>query len=113
MSSPGSALTVILTHEHTDFDALGSMLAAARLFPQAVAVLPRLMNRNLEAFLSEYADMLPFVRQEDLAKRRIDQVVLVDTQSLQPVRGMGPQTAVRVIDHHPPRELPPGWVFTG
>ena len=53
--------TVILTHEHADFDALASMLAAARLYPQAIPVLPRQMNRNLEAFLSEYGEVLPFV----------------------------------------------------
>lgn len=107
-------VTVILTHEHTDFDALASMLAAGRLYPHATPVLPRQMNRNLEAFLADYAEMLPFVRLEDLPKRRIDQVILVDSQSVQPIRGMSPQTAIQIIDHHPlARELPPGWSFTG
>ena len=107
-------LTVILTHEHTDFDALASMLAAARLYPGAVPVLPRQMNRNLEAFLAEYQDLLPFVRQEDLSKRRIDRVIAVDAQSVQPVRGMGAQVATAIIDHHPLlRELPAGWSFWG
>ena len=48
-ASPSQVL--ILTHEHTDFDALASMLAASRLYPQSVPVLPRQINRNLEAFL--------------------------------------------------------------
>ena len=103
-----------MTHEHTDFDALASMLAASRLYPQSVPVLPRQLNRNLEAFLSDYRDLLPFVRLEDLPKRRVEHVIAVDTQTVQPVRGMAPQTTGLIIDHHPPmRELPAGWTFQG
>jgi tRNA nucleotidyltransferase (CCA-adding enzyme) len=114
LSSNRTALTVILTHEHTDFDALASMLAASRLYPHAVPVLPHQMNRNLEAFLAVYRDLLPFVPMDDLPRRRIENLVLVDTQSLQPLRGMHPQATADIIDHHPlMRELPPGWTFSG
>jgi len=107
-------LVIILTHEHTDFDALASMLAAARLYPQAVPVLPRQMNRNLESFLAVYRDALPFVRLEDLPRRRIDHVILVDTQTVQPVRGMHAGVTGQIIDHHPAmRELPADWTFFG
>ena len=47
--------TVILTHEHTDFDALASMLGAYKLHPHAVPVLPRSLNRNLQDFLHSTA----------------------------------------------------------
>lgn len=105
---------IILTHEHADFDALASLLAAARLYPQAVPVLPRQRNRNLDAFLVIYRDSLPFVRMEDLARRHVDHVILVDTQTVQPARGMGPHTTGLIIDHHPlMRDLPSGWSFTG
>ena len=111
-ASPSQVL--ILSHEHTDFDALASMSAAARLYPQGVPVLPRQINRNLEAFLADYHDLLPFVRLEDLPKRRVDHVIAVDTQTVQPVRGMSQATTGHVIDHHPPmRDLPAGWTFSG
>lgn len=111
---PAMPYTVILTHEHTDFDALASLLAAARLYPHAVPVLPRQMNRNLESFLAVYQDVLPFTRLEDLPRRRPERVILVDTQTVQPVRGMTSQTVGHVIDHHPlMRELPSGWTFEG
>ena len=109
-TSPG----LVLTHEHADFDALASMLAAARLYPQAVPVLPRQLNRNLEAFLADYRDILPFMRLEELPKGRIDSVILVDTQTIQPVRGMHPGTTGVILDHHPQmRELPADWSFFG
>ncbi len=113
-SSDNTGQAVILTHEHTDFDALASMLAAARLYPPATPVLPRQMNRNLEAFLTVYRDVLPFVRLEDLARQPIDHIILVDTQTVQPVRGIHSRTTWQVIDHHPlMRELGPGWAFHG
>jgi tRNA nucleotidyltransferase (CCA-adding enzyme) len=113
-SSKSTSLTVILTHEHTDFDALASMLAASRLYPDAVPVLPHQINRNLEAFLAVYRDILPFVHLDDLPRRRVENLILVDTQSVQPLRGMHPQAAGDIIDHHPlMRDLPPGWTFSG
>lgn len=114
MPSSTPVPTLILTHEHTDFDALASLLAASRLYPQSVPVLPRQLNRNLEAFLADYRDLLPFLRLDDLPKRRVERVILVDTQVVQPVRGMGPGTLGAVIDHHPlMRDLPAGWTFLG
>ena len=114
MPTASSTHVLILTHEHTDFDALASMLAASRLYPQSVPVLPRQINRNLEAFLSDYHDLLPFMHLEDLPKRRVDHVIAVDTQTVQPVRGMNQGTTGLVIDHHPPmRDLAAGWTFWG
>ena len=114
MPTAPSFHVLVLTHEHTDFDALASMLAASRLYPQSVPVLPRQINRNLEAFLSDYHDLLPFVHLEELPKRRVDHVIAVDTQTVQPVRGMSHATTGLVIDHHPPlRDLAVGWTFWG
>ncbi len=115
MTVPASApLTIILTHEHADFDALASLFAAFRLYPHAVPVLPRQMNRNLEEFLTLYRDVLPFVPLDDLQRRRVDHAIVVDTQAVQPVRGMHPDTTVHIFDHHPLlRELQPGWTYTG
>src|SRR5690606_38784089 len=43
-------MQVILTHERTDFDALASLLAASLLYPDALPVLPRRLNRNVSNF---------------------------------------------------------------
>lgn len=110
----GEQFTVILTHEHTDFDALASMLAAAKLYPDAVPILPRTLNRNLRDFLSLYRSALPFRRQEELPRRRIDHVIAVDTQTISTIRGMGKNTPGRIIDHHAlQRPLDPGWTYWG
>jgi tRNA nucleotidyltransferase (CCA-adding enzyme) len=107
-------MDVILTHEHTDFDALASLLAAAKLHPEAVPVLPRQMNRNLRDFLALYEEEFPFVEARKLRRRRISRALLVDTQSAMSLKGMGPHTPVQVIDHHPRNpNLNPAWEFWG
>ncbi len=108
--------TLILTHENADFDAVASLLGAHKLYPQATPVLPRRVNRNVSAFLNLYGGSLPFVEAQHLRRGdRVRRVILVDTQRLTFVRGMGRQLQeVLVIDHHtPPTTLPPGWTFRG
>ena len=103
---PHDGFTIILTHEHTDFDALASMLAAHKLYPDAVPVLPRTLNRNLRDFLALYRSALPFRTQEDLPRRKVDRAIVVDTQSYATVKGMRRSTPAQIIDHHPlQREL--------
>ncbi|MDY7040774.1 MAG: CBS domain-containing protein [Chloroflexota bacterium] len=108
-------MEIILTHENTDFDGLASLLVARKLYPDAVPVLPRRLNRNLRHFLTIYCDEFPFVPVEELSRRRIHRVILVDTQNMATLKGMGPWTQeVRVIDHHPlSRDLEPGWSYAG
>jgi tRNA nucleotidyltransferase (CCA-adding enzyme) len=94
-------MEVILTHEHTDFDAIAAMLGAAKLYPKAYAVVPRRPNRNVRDFLTLYWDELSFTRLEDLPKRRIKRAILVDTQRAAKIRGLRKETEIRIIDHHP------------
>ena len=105
-ASRGSGMEVILTHENTDFDGLASLLAAAKLYPDAIPVLPRALNRNLQDFLALYRDEFPFVKAEDLPRRRIERVILVDTQTVPSLKGLRRKAEIRIIDHHPlAREL--------
>jgi len=101
-------LEVILTHEHTDFDALASLLAASLLYPKAIPVLPRQMNRNVREFVSLYHGHLPFVAAKELPRSRISRVVLVDTRALNLPRGLAPGAEVIVIDHHTEAANEPG-----
>ena len=103
-------MEIILTHERTDFDGLASLLGAHLLDETLIPVLPRKLNRNVEAFLTLYGVELPFVDPRDLDQEPIDSVCLVDTQSLVSIKGMHEDTAVSVIDHHPLKEdVPEDW----
>jgi tRNA nucleotidyltransferase (CCA-adding enzyme) len=108
-------LEVILTHENADFDAVASLLGASKLCPSATPVLPRRVNRNGRAFIALYGEELPFIRPDDLPRRRkITHAILVDTQSLSILKGMGRDLQVDVIDHHErDADLNPDWNFSG
>jgi tRNA nucleotidyltransferase (CCA-adding enzyme) len=108
-------LEVILTHENADFDAVASLLGASKLYPHATPVLPQRVNRNGRAFVALYGAELPFVQLDDLPRRRkITRAILVDTQGMVTMKGMGRDLKVDIIDHHErDPDLPAGWDFSG
>jgi len=101
---------IILTHERTDFDGLASLLGAYLLEQHLIPVLPRQLNRNVEAFITLYGVELPFLDPRDLTGEPIESACLVDTQSMTSIKGMVPDLKVRIIDHHPLRnDVPENW----
>ena len=107
-------MEVVLTHENTDFDALASLLAAAKVYAPALPVLPRRLNRNVRDFLTLYGGELPFVHPHDVPRRPITRAIVVDTQSFSYLRGMGAHTRILFIDHHPlSRELEENMSYIG
>ena len=55
-------MQLILSHINTDFDSLGSMVGARKLYPQARLVLAGSQDRNVREFLTlheEFLDLLP------------------------------------------------------
>lgn len=110
-------LNAIISHEHTDFDAVGSQLGAAKIYPDYTPILPRQVNRNVSDFLTLHWDALPFKRVEDVPPAaRIRRLVLVETQTLPSIRGLDVEglESVIVIDHHERSpNLPAEWEFEG
>ena len=103
-------MDIILTHERTDFDGLASLLGAYLLEQHLTPVLPRQLNRNVEAFITLYGVELPFLDPRDLTGEPIESVCLVDTQSMTSLKGMVSDLKVRIIDHHPLRnDVPEDW----
>ncbi len=101
---------LILTHEQADFDAVAAQLAVWRLHADAVPVLPHRLNRNVRAYLTLYAEDLPFVEPDDLPRGSVERITLVDSQAPPSVKGTSAETRVHLIDHHPPAHaLPPSW----
>jgi tRNA nucleotidyltransferase (CCA-adding enzyme) len=105
---------IILGHENADFDALAAVLAARKLNPDALAVLPERQNRNVATFLALYMNGLPFVRRADVDMAQVERITLVDTQRLPAIRNLPQDVPVLVIDHHPVKdETEPRYTLTG
>ncbi|HYO87151.1 MAG TPA: CBS domain-containing protein [Candidatus Limnocylindrales bacterium] len=105
---------LIFSHENSDFDAIASQIAAAKLNPDAIPVLAGRQNHNVARFLSLVGAALPFVRRDEAPTRRISTVTLVDTHRMPSYKGIKPNTTVYAIDHHPVDEtLDPRIQFHG
>ncbi|MDX6511245.1 MAG: hypothetical protein QOE36_749, partial [Gaiellaceae bacterium] len=114
------AAEVIVSHANTDFDALGAMLAARRLYPDAVLCLSGSLNRNVREFHRLHADELGTVDASRLDLGAIRRLVVVETVhasrlgDLEPV-ARDPSVEKVVFDHHgddPPDWAPPENVVT-
>ena len=100
-------MEVIITHEQSDFDAAGSVLAAWLLDPSRMPVLPKRRNRNLAAFLDDCKNRLPFFTWKTLPKGTITRVYITDTQNILVNERMAAVKDVIVWDHHPHRHVFP------
>ena len=104
---------MIATHTNTDFDAFAAMLAARRLYPDAVVAVSGALNRNVREFFRLHADELDAVEASRLELDAIRRLIVVETTSasrlgeLEQV-ALDPDVEVVVFDHHA-GELP-DWV---
>jgi tRNA nucleotidyltransferase (CCA-adding enzyme) len=107
---------LIVTHDNADFDAVGSLLGAAKLYAGALPMLPRRINRNVHDFLNLYWDEFPFIWPQDLNLSKSDRVArltVVDSQHIPSLKGLDEDTQLQVIDHHDlGRDMPPGTQIT-
>jgi len=101
-------MKVITTHENTDFDGFSALVAAAKLFRSAYAIVPHRLNRNVQHFATFYQEQLPLSSHQDLPEETIETLILVDTQTPPQIRGLTKDTAVFIIDHHSLDEPLPG-----
>lgn len=100
-------MDVIATHVNADFDCLGSMIAAKRLYPDAVLVFPGGQERGLRDFLLQstlYAYDVKGIRDIDLD--HIDRLILVDVRSAARIGELArivdrPGLELHIYDHHP------------
>ncbi|MDF1536818.1 MAG: CBS domain-containing protein [bacterium] len=103
-------MDLITTHLNADFDAMASMIAAKKLYPQAHLVFPGSQERNLrEFFLKSTLVSFPFQRLKDLDLDAVTRLILVDIN----IKGrLGPLdeiaskkgVALHIYDHHPQTE---------
>ncbi|HEY3377789.1 MAG TPA: DHHA1 domain-containing protein, partial [Armatimonadota bacterium] len=112
-------MELIVSHTNADFDALASMVAAARLYPGAVMSLPGGADRNVREFLSLHADVIALAPPQDIPLERVDHLIVVETQHAARLGRFAalvgrPGVRVSLYDHHAPQhptvEAAESWV---
>ena len=106
--SPSTGITVISTHIGADFDAISSLFAAQKLYPEALVVLPDATERNLQNFfIGSLGTLLTPTKLTDIDFSAVSRLILVDTQSPSRIGKIGelirPGVEIIIFDHHPTR----------
>jgi len=100
-------MEIITTHINADFDCLGGMIAARKLYPQARLVFPGSQERSLRQFFlhsSSYA--YGFARLRDIELATVTRLILVDVCQAERIGPFGeiarrPGVDIHIYDHHP------------
>lgn len=101
-------LTVITTHINADFDALASMLAAQKLYPDALVVFPGSQEKNLRNFfIKSMVYLFNMAEIKDIDFANLKRLVLVDTRQAGRIGKLAellerPDLEIHIYDHHPP-----------
>lgn len=103
-------MEIITTHINADFDAFASMVAAKKLYPDALVVFPGSREKNLRDFFMESTlYILSIERVKDLDLSVVEKLILVDTRQKSRIGRLSdicdsPEVEVHVYDHHPDSE---------
>jgi tRNA nucleotidyltransferase (CCA-adding enzyme) len=101
------AQTVITTHINADFDALASLLAAQKLYPEARVVFPGAQEKNLRNFfISTMVYLFNMADIQSIDLEQIRRLVLVDTRHIGRIGKLAelvgkPGVEIHIYDHHP------------
>ncbi|OGP54067.1 MAG: polya polymerase [Deltaproteobacteria bacterium RBG_13_52_11] len=101
-------MEVIITHINADFDALASLLAAHKLYPEAKLVFPGSQEKSLrDFFVRSTFYVLEADRAKDIALERVTKLIMVDTRQQSRIGRFAeivdrPDVEIHIYDHHPP-----------
>lgn len=98
-------MEIILSHVSADFDALASMIAAQKLYPQARPVFTGPADTSVREFLTIYKDVFHIETSKDVDREKVKRIVLVDTQvpgRLGDFKDLvnNPGIELHIFDHH-------------
>ena len=100
-------MDVITTHVNADFDTVASMLAAHKLYPDAVTVLPGSQEESVKGFLIQSAFYtLPMRKPREIDLDKVGRLILVDIRNSTRIGLFGelvgrPGVELHIYDHHP------------
>lgn len=102
-------MQIIVSHVNTDFDALASMVAAKKVYPNAKVVISNKQSIPVRRFLTIYRDTLDLVQDNAIDWSNVTELILVDEASLARIGDDADKLQIEnlkvtVYDHHPAKE---------
>jgi tRNA nucleotidyltransferase (CCA-adding enzyme) len=100
-------MDVITTHTNADFDCLGAMTAALKLYPGALLSFPGSQEKGVRDFVKRHPEYLPhFTRAKEINLESITRLIIVDCQHASRIGRFAeilgrPGLEIDIYDHHP------------
>ncbi|MEN8264277.1 MAG: CBS domain-containing protein [Nitrospirota bacterium] len=99
-------MEVITTHLNADFDALASMVAAKKFYPDAILVFSGSQEKSVRDFLSTSHNTFEFTKQKDINLQEISRLICVDVKNPNRIGKFSEilnkkGVSVHIFDHHP------------
>ena len=100
-------MRVITTHLNADFDGMASMVAAHKLYPDAILAFSGSQEKNLRDFISQtLLYRYDFQKTKNIDLGQVDTLIIVDTRSSDRIGNFAgclknPNIQVHLYDHHP------------
>lgn len=102
-----SPKTIITSHVNSDFDAIGAMLAAQKLYPESVILFPGSQEKNLrDFFIHSMGYLFNMANPATIDFSGTQRLVIVDTRQRSRLSGVEtllekPDLMIDIYDHHP------------
>jgi len=98
-------MEVIVTHTNSDFDALASLIAAHKLYPEAQMIIPGSPEKVVREFIAEFEKELGLSSEKKVDVDEIKRLIIVDTRHASRIGKIGAATKrkdleIHLYDHH-------------
>ncbi len=99
-------MEVITTHLNADFDSMASMIAAKKLYPEAILAFSGSQEKNLRKFFVQSLMIYDFQRLKNIDLKKITKLIVVDTRQASRIGSFAaclenPGIEIHLYDHHP------------
>ena len=100
-------MEVITTHLNADFDGLASMVAAKKIYPDAILAFSGSQEKNIREFFVQSSHYFyDFKRQKQIPLKEVTKLILVDTRQAPRLGNFAkclqnPGLELHIYDHHP------------
>ncbi|MCK5766959.1 MAG: DHH family phosphoesterase, partial [Candidatus Atribacteria bacterium] len=99
-------MEIIVSHQSADFDSLAAMVAANKIYKNAVMVFSGSVEKNVRKFISIYGHLIKITPLRNIKIQDITKLIIVDTRIR---KRIGPLASIvnkkdveiHIYDHHP------------
>jgi len=97
---------VIISHQSTDFDSLAAMVAAKKIYKDALLVFTGAVERNVKKFISIYGELIEITPFKKIKIEEITKLIIVDTRIKKRIGSFANvlkkrDLEIHIYDHHP------------